>query len=907
MKLRLSVFLIIVLTASAAFASSCPTVDGLATIEMSKRDPLNISMDQAGKLYATDNYDNKLLIYNKSGELSGSLKVVGPLGVAVDDPSGKIYVGNAIGKRGFFTGEVTVYDKALNPLYKLGGGAGEFKYPSSIAVGSGRVYVADKQDNLVKAYDAQTGQKLFQFGGYGTANGALVQPNAIAISPVTGNLLVTDHAIWYDSSSAPPAWLNGAKVHEFTATGQFVRKFGSYGYAVSAGVIATPSGVAVDSTDRVYVSDMVKNTIHVFAPGGTALCMMRNIYEPKGLLSLSDGRLYAARLNAVSVYGLDDYVLMGVSPGSLSFEAQKCGGNPSPRSVTITNSGKGVLNWSIASTASWLVPASTAGQVSAGGSVVVDVSAVADSLSVGSHSGSLNVYKAGAFPETVAAELKVYSQPTLAASPSMFIFTAKGAQTPSGTATVNLLGDRAGTARWNAQANAGWIGLSPSSGGSNNAVAMTVSVNPAGLEPGRYEGIVTVSACAAGSPVDIAVTLDYVQQGSISVSTNLAGATFTISGPATYAGSGTSALFENVPDGTYTINFGRVAGFRTPASYSLGVSAGQSVQFTGTYADLRKNNDILASSNSTRATASVSAFDGATGAPLGVLNLLGAGYRIESTASGDVDGDGQDEIIVSVSYGSEKGLLRGFKLDGTPLAWLNFSAFGKYAADLSVGDLDGDGKAEIIAGTVGDSSVPPLVKVYREGSAAGLYFRAFGGTGNGVQVDAADFDGDGIAEIAALTLGNKGSIDVAIWKVNGSTASKLRSFSTSPDFLQSVGSKGDTFTQKPMLAAADLDGDGIAEVIISGIKNSALGQAVVMVYGAGGSMIRSFDVNSYGGVNLAAGDTDFDGEAEIIVGDGLSSLNAGLIRVYKGDGTLRGTAIKAFNNFGAIVCLGRFE
>jgi hypothetical protein len=71
--------------------------------------------------------------------------------------------------------------------------------------------------------------------------------------------------------------------------------------------------------------------------------------------------------------------------------------------------------------------------------------------------------------------------------------------------------------------------------------------------------------------------------GTITVSTNLSGAAFTIVGPATYTGTGTSFTQTNAPAGTYTITFGALQCYSTPAPQTFTLSAGRSINFTGTY------------------------------------------------------------------------------------------------------------------------------------------------------------------------------------------------------------------------------------------------------------------------------------------------------------------------------------
>jgi hypothetical protein len=60
-------------------------------------------------------------------------------------------------------------------------------------------------------------------------------------------------------------------------------------------------------------------------------------------------------------------------------------------------------------------------------------------------------------------------------------------------------------------------------------------------------------------------------------------------------------------------------------------------------------------------------------------------------------------------------------------------------------------------------------------------------------------------------------------------------------------------------------------------------------------------------IEIAAGDIDFDGTAEIFIGDGSTDPNSSVILIYNADGTYRGE-FPAFENvdvFGAKVSVGQ--
>jgi pimeloyl-ACP methyl ester carboxylesterase len=89
---------------------------------------------------------------------------------------------------------------------------------------------------------------------------------------------------------------------------------------------------------------------------------------------------------------------------------------------------------------------------------------------------------------------------SLSKSSLSFAFTVGGATPPAQSVTVTNSGG--GALTWSASSNATWLNVSTASG------TLTVSVNPAGLTPGPYDGIVSVTAAdASNSPQAISVTL----------------------------------------------------------------------------------------------------------------------------------------------------------------------------------------------------------------------------------------------------------------------------------------------------------------------------------------------------------------------------------------------------------------
>jgi glucose/arabinose dehydrogenase len=255
-------------------------------------------------------------------------------------------------------------------------------------------------------------------------------------------------------------------------------------------------------------------------------------------------------------------------------------------------------------------------------------------------------------------------------------------------------------------------------------------------------------------------------------------------------------------------------------------------------------------------------------------------------AVGDVNHDGIPDIItgpgpgagpnVKVIDGATGGLIRNFF--ALPPRFLG----GVYVA---AGDVNGDGFADIIVGA-GTGSV---ITVF-DGATGGL-IRAFSalppGFRGGLSVAAGDLNGDGRADIIAGAGPGAPGVVIAF---NGLTGAPLTAFLP----------YGPTFRGGVFVAAGDVDGDGVAD-IITGPGVGAV--PLVRVFNAGGThALSSFLAvpGSHGGARVAAVDVTGDGKDEVVVGFGrglgsavgvFDPLTLALDRVFLGLSEIRSTGV----------------
>jgi hypothetical protein len=236
-------------------------------------------------------------------------------------------------------------------------------------------------------------------------------------------------------------------------------------------------------------------------------------------------------------------------------------------------------------------------------------------------------------------------------------------------------------------------------------------------------------------------------------------------------------------------------------------------------------------------------------------------------ALGDVDGDGDLDVVVSDGLYLNQGGGFFVRLSGNPFP----APFSTGITDVALGDVDGDGDLDVFLGAVGPIGAPAQNRLYLNDGAGGFADATnqlpgvFDFT---LAVALGDVDGDG--DLDAF-VGNFGPDFLYVNDGTGTFAPSTPPFPAANTTTRS-------------LALGDVDGDGDLDALTGNLNGPSF--LYLNADGSGLYVVSSTFPATVDGTNdVVFGDVDGEGDLDVLVGNTGVGLAGAANRLYRNDGS----------------------
>lgn len=235
-------------------------------------------------------------------------------------------------------------------------------------------------------------------------------------------------------------------------------------------------------------------------------------------------------------------------------------------------------------------------------------------------------------------------------------------------------------------------------------------------------------------------------------------------------------------------------------------------------------------------------------APSGVLLLEPEedGPEVRIFTGGDVDGDGASDLLVGSYRSGHGGVVIAYALRGGTWARvarlapeaLPVFAGARFGEALAFGDVDGNGRCDVVVGAPGVSAGEGSLFVWRDGALpVELEAYSLGAAALGASVGVADLDGDGYLEALGGQPGRS----------SGGVVQVLAGAQVWPGGSAQFGQDGERTVGVRMATPGDVDGDGLGDVAASTSASEAPGVVHLFTGGdprTGGGEVTTLEPSS---------------------------------------------------------------